>query len=409
MRATILAASLAILAACSPTATDDAAPETEPSPPPATSPAPSVTPDGETETAFRASRIDLRLEPRASGFDAPLIVTNAGDSSDRIFVGEQGGRIWVVDDDGRASSPWLDISSLVTAGGEQGLLGLAFHPEFGSNGRFFVDYTDVDGNTVVAEYGASGATADPESARVLLRIDQPFANHNGGALQFGPDGYLYIATGDGGAAGDPHENAQDLGTMLGKLLRIDVDARSGDRPYAIPDDNPFIDRDGAVPEIWAYGLRNPWRFSFDEATDSVLIADVGQGEHEEINVSPAGEAGLNYGWNVLEGPDCYEADDCDTSGMVLPVAYYTHDEGCSITGGHVYRGERFPDMAGGYFVGDYCSGTMWALSADRPRSNPLVKVLESERSISSFGLDEDGEMYLTDLASGEVLHLVDRS
>jgi glucose/arabinose dehydrogenase len=355
-------------------------------------------------------RIDLQLEPVASGFEAPLIVTNADDGSDRLFVGEQGGRVWIVADGDRGSQPFLDVSSLVVAGGEQGLLGLAFHPAYEDNGRLFVNYTDVNGDTVVAEYRAEGDQVNADSERILLTIDQPFPNHNGGALAFGEDGYLYIATGDGGGAGDPEENGQDLGTLLAKLLRIDVDNRPSGDAYAIPPDNPFTDRDdGARPEIWAYGLRNPWRFAFDYPTDNLWIADVGQQEFEEIDVVAADEGGLNYGWNVMEGSECFAVDECDRSGKVLPVAEYGHDEGCSVTGGPIYRGRRFPDMRGGYFFGDYCSGTIWALPADRPNSQPLVEVLSSERAISSFGVDEAGEMYLTDLSSGEVLHLVDAS
>jgi glucose/arabinose dehydrogenase len=395
-----------LLPACS--ASD---PPATPAPEPAPSPVPQdeKAKKGPAAPPFRVGAVDLQLEPFASGFDAPLIATNAGDGSDRLFVGEQGGRVWIVTDGERSSTPFLDVSSLVVAGGEQGLLGLAFHPSFEDNGRLFVNYTDVNGDTVIAEYRASGNQADPDSARVLMTFDQPFANHNGGALEFGPDGYLYIATGDGGGAGDPENNGQDLGTFLGKLLRIDVDQSSSDRQYAIPPDNPFTNRDGAAPEIWAYGLRNPWRFWFDDPTGTLWIADVGQGELEEINVSDAAEPGLNYGWNVMEGTECYESDDCVRSGKVAPVAQYGHDDGCSVTGGPVYRGRRYPDMRGGYFFGDFCSGYIWALPAEGSKSRPLVKVLESDRAISSFGVDGRGEMFLTDHGSGEVLHLVDGS
>jgi len=407
MRLPTVAVALLILASCS----------GEEPPPPAAPPPESTPSTGKQEDPerpagadrFRAAAVDLRLEPVARGFNAPLIATNAADGSNRLFVGEQAGLIWTVVDGERSSSPFLDISSRITVGGEQGLLGLAFHPSFEDNGKLYVNYTDVNGNTVIAEYRASGDRADPDSERVLLSIDQPFANHNGGALAFGADGYLYIATGDGGGAGDPEGNGQDLGTLLGKLLRIDVDGESSGRPYSIPSDNPFTNRDGAAPEVWAFGLRNPWRFGFDEDTRTLWIADVGQGELEEINVADAGRGGLNYGWDVMEGTACYESEDCDRSGKVLPVAEYGHDQGCAVTGGTIYRGRRFPDMRGGYFFGDYCSGIMWALPADRPNSQPLVKVLESGRAISSFGVDERGEMYLTDLATGEVLHLVDDS
>jgi glucose/arabinose dehydrogenase len=410
MRTTCAAIALALLAACS-SPGEDAAPSTSP----ADEPAPSATPSrgddagGSSGATFKPAAVDLELRPVAGGFEAPLIVTNAVDGSNRLFVGEQGGRIWIVAAGERASTPFLDVSSRIVAGGEQGLLGLAFHPGFEDNGRFFVNYTDTDGDTVVAEYRASGESADADSERVLLTIDQPFPNHNGGALAFGEDGYLYIATGDGGSAGDPDGNGQDLGTLLGKMLRIDVDEETSSRPYGIPEDNPFVDREGARPEIWAYGLRNPWRFVFDREADTLWTADVGQGALEEVNAAPADEAGLNYGWDVMEGTDCFEAYDCDRSGKVLPVAEYGHEFGCSVTGGPVYRGERFPDMQGGYFFGDYCSGIMWALPAERPNSRPLVEILRSDAAISSFGVDEAGEMYLTDHASGQVLHLVDES
>jgi glucose/arabinose dehydrogenase len=400
---------LALFVACS-SAGDGAPPG--PGPSPSSTGATAESNDGKDQpraAEFRVEKVDLQLEPVASGFEAPLIVTNAGDGSDRLFIGEQGGRVWIVSDGERNSQPFLDVSSLVVAGGEQGLLGLAFHPAYEDNGRLFINYTDVNGDTVIAEYRAAGDAVDENSARTLLTIDQPFANHNGGALAFGEDGYLYIGTGDGGGAGDPEENGQNLGTLLAKLLRIDVDTPNTGDAYAIPPDNPFTERDGARPEIWAYGLRNPWRFAFDNATDTLWIADVGQTELEEINVAAAGEAGLNYGWNVMEGTECFAVDDCDRSGKVLPVAEYGHDQGCSVTGGSVYRGRRFPDMRGGYFLGDYCSGAIWALSAEKLNSQPLVEVLTSERAISSFGVDEAGEMYLTDLSSGEVLHLVDAS
>jgi glucose/arabinose dehydrogenase len=311
------------------------------------------------------------------------------------------GRIRIVRDGRLVKEPFVDVSGSVTAGGEQGLLGLAFHPDYEVNGRFFVNYTDLEGDTVVAEYGSdpASAAADPGSERVLLEIEQPFSNHNGGALEFGPDGYLYIATGDGGSGGDPFGNGQSLSTLLGKMLRIDVD---GPSPYGIPADNPFAASD-ARREIWAYGLRNPWRFSFDERT--MWIADVGQGSFEEINRMPVTRAGVNYGWNIMEGPDCYESSSCDRSGLARPITWYTHDEGCSVTGGYVYRGESFPQLQGTYIFGDYCSGGIWGVDADGPARQRPVKLLQTDRSISSFGLDERNELYLTDIGSGEVLQV----
>jgi glucose/arabinose dehydrogenase len=302
--------------------------------------------------------------------------------------------------------PFLDVGEAIVAGGEQGLLGLAFHPDYETNGRFFINYTDVNGDTVVAEVQTSDDPnrAEEGSVQPLLQIDQPFANHNGGQLAFGPDGYLYIATGDGGSAGDPQGNGQDTGALLGKLLRIDVD--SGD-PYGIPEDNPFASGGGA-PEVWAYGLRNPWRFSFDSNTDDLWIADVGQGEFEEINRARRARGGLNYGWNVMEGTQCFKGGGCDQSDKVLPISGYTHDLGCSVTGGYVYRGKDSPGLTGGYIFGDYCSGTIWGIDARSPDFTVPEELLESGLSVSSFGLDEEGELYLTDLSEGGLYKVVAR-
>ena len=385
-----------------------------------TNPAParesSATPADENESpktgsaGFEPTSVDLALDEFASDLDAPVALTHAGDGSGRLFVAEQGGRIVSLNADGDPT-PFLDVSSLIVSGGERGLLGLAFHPEFEENGRFFVNYTDTAGDTVIAEYQATPSDtlqADASSARVLLRVDQPYSNHNGGHLEFGPDGYLYIALGDGGSAGDPHENGQDLSTLLGKILRIDVDEQSeGD--YGVPPDNPFVGETDARPEIWAFGLRNPWRFSFDRATGQMWIGDVGQVTLEEIDRARAGEGGLNFGWNDMEGSACYEpADDCARDGRVLPITEYAHDFGCSVTGGHVYRGDKEPSLVGGYFFGDYCSGTIWAVAEDAPVGSPPIEMLQTEASISSFGEDEAGELYLTDLSSGSVFRLLQR-
>ena len=352
--------------------------------------------------------IEIRLKTVANGLEQPLLVTNAGDGSGRLFVVEQVGRIRILRDGRLSSDPFLDVSEIITAGGEQGLLGLAFHPNYENNGRFYVDYTDANGNDVVAEYSTSSDPdrADPSSGRVLIEIEDPFSNHNGGNLAFGDDGYLYIATGDGGSGGDPLESGQSLDTLLGKILRIDVDSSSTEIPYGIPRDNPFVDRDGARPEIWAYGLRNPWRFSFDSS--DIWIGDVGQDSIEEIDRMPADRGGLNYGWNTMEGNSCFDPPSgCDRDGLTLPVATYTHEHGCSVTGGFVYRGESFPSFKGAYFFGDYCSGFIWVLNALKdPPGRPRM-VLESNSSISSFGVDEQGELYVTDIASGEVLQVVE--
>jgi glucose/arabinose dehydrogenase len=352
--------------------------------------------------------VKIGLRRVASGMEAPLLVTNAGDGSDRLFVVEQVGRIRIVTGGRVSRDPFLDISDIITAGGEQGLLGLAFHPNYGNNGRFYVDYTAANGDDVVAEYRASSDPdrADPSSGRILLEINDPFSNHNGGNLAFGDDGFLYVATGDGGGGGDPLESGQSLNTLLGKILRIDVDASSPALPYGIPADNPFVDTDGARPEIWAYGLRNPWRFSFDSS--DIWIGDVGQDSLEEIDRMPADRGGLNYGWNTMEGDACFDpSTGCDRKGLVLPVATYTHDHGCSVTGGYVYRGEKFASLRGVYFFGDYCSGFIWALDATGESTRSPRMVLESNHSLSSFGLDEEGELYLTDISSGEVFQVVE--
>ena len=347
--------------------------------------------------------IEIDLAPFVDGLAGPLLLTHAGDGSGRSFIVEQGGTIRMVENGELVEEPFMDISDKTEGGGEQGLLGLAFHPDFERNGRFFVNYTDLAGDTIVAAYEADGTRADPDSEEVLLKIEQPYPNHNGGHLAFGPDGYLYIASGDGGSGGDPEDNGQDRNALLGKLLRIDVDAED---PYGIPADNPFAEGDDGAPEVWAYGLRNPWRFSFDEETESLWVADVGQGELEEIDRVAADEAGLNFGWNEMEGSRCFEGDDCDTSGKVLPVTEYGHDLGCSVTGGFVYRGAEFPELNGAYFFADYCSGNIWAIdaAADAPVEPTLL--FSSERALSSFGLDEEGELYVTDIGAGEILRLV---
>jgi glucose/arabinose dehydrogenase len=351
--------------------------------------------------------VRVRLQTVATGFDAPLLVTNAGDGSGRLFVAEQDGRIFVIDGRKVRREPWLDISELTEGAGEQGLLGLAFHPRFEDNGRFFVNYTDNAGDTVIASYRARGQHgADPDSARTLLSFDQPFANHNGGGLAFGPDGYLYIGSGDGGSAGDPMGNGQALDTLLGKMLRIDVD-RGGDVPYSVPADNPFLSRPGARPEIWAYGLRNPWRFSFDRATGHLWIGDVGQSELEEIDRGdPRAGRGPNYGWNVMEGTACYGGGPCQREGLKLPVTQYDHDHGCSVTGGYVYRGTQYPELVGGYLFADYCSGKLWVIDSSRRKPHSPRELLDTDHAISSFGESEEGELYVTDHASGRLLKIV---
>jgi glucose/arabinose dehydrogenase len=354
----------------------------------------------EVEQASRQQFPDISLKLVTSALSQPVGVTTAGDGSKKLFVIQQHGLILIVKRGEPNGRPFLDITHLTDANGEQGLLGLAFHPSYDSNRRFFVHYTAANGDTVIAQFKRTRPntdTANEESERILLRVEDPYSNHNGGDLHFGSDGYLYIALGDGGGGGDPKENGQALDTLLGKILRIDVNGTEASMQYAIPDDNPFVGVAGARPEIWNYGLRNPWRFSFDSATGDIWIGDVGQNAIEEIDVGRAGsQRGLNYGWDIMEGSSCFEPEQgCDSTGLTLPVAEYSHNEGCSVTGGYVYRGQRFPDLEGIYFYGDYCSGSIWALSAADPTMG-ATKVLSTDNRISSFGTNRGGELLVTD-------------
>lgn len=349
---------------------------------------------GSPQTLLGQPAVELR--PVASGLQSPLLVTHAGDDSGRLFVVEQVGRIRIIRAGALIPQPFLDISSRVESGGEKGLLGLAFHPEFAANRRFFVNYTRrASGQlqTVVAEYHASQSNADvaDTTERILVQFDQPFENHNGGHLAFGPDGYLYVGTGDGGSGGDPQGNAQNLGSLLGKILRIDVEGL----PYSVPLDNPLVS--GSRPEIWAYGLRNPWRFSFDRLTGRLFAGDVGQSRLEEVNII---QRGGNYGWNRMEGGLCYPASStsCSSEGLLAPIAEYGRDEGVSVTGGFVYRGRnQRSDFWGAYIFGDFGSGTIWYLTEDQPGHWSRRELLQGAGNISSFGEDESGELYVVDL------------
>ena len=348
------------------------------------------------------------LERVASGFSNPLHVTHANDGSSRLFVVEQRGLVRILKDGAILPTPFLDISARVSCCGERGLLSIAFPPGRGPKSEFYADYTDVSGNTRISRFTVSGDpnAADASSEQILLGIAQPFANHNGGQLAFGPDGYLYVGMGDGGSAGDPNNNAQNPSSLLGKILRIDV---VGKAAYAVPPSNPFTGVAQARGEIWATGLRNPWRFSFDRKTGGLFIADVGQGAWEEVDVQPADSTGgENYGWRLTEGSHCYAPPSgCPTAGIMLPVVEYSHAGGnCSITGGFVYRGRDFDGLTGIYFYGDYCSGRIWGLR----RTDTGWDDIELARpgfAISTFGEDEAGEIYVADYSGGVIHRLTD--
>lgn len=352
----------------------------------------------------------IALEPIGGDFDQPLYVTHAGDGSGRVFVVEKAGRVIILEQGEQRSTPFLDIRHKVgSSASEQGLLSIAFHPSYSDNSLFFVNYTNLDGHTIIARYQVSedANIADATSEKILLTIEQPAANHNGGHVLFGPDGYLYIGMGDGGRANDPWGNAQNRSVLLGKLLRIDVDSGSGD-PYAIPPDNPFVNEPDMRDEIWAWGLRNPWRVTFDRRTNDMYIGDVGQNKYEEIHVQPHGEGrGWNYGWNIMEGASCFLEESCQQEGLHMPVLVYPHANGdCSVTGGYVYRGSDYPNFNGIYFFSDFCTGKIWGLyQQDGEWISHLLQ--QTGMNISSFGEDEAGELYVTDLYDGAVYRVVE--
>jgi glucose/arabinose dehydrogenase len=328
-------------------------------------------------------------------------------SDSRLFIVEQPGRIRIIENGNLLSTPFLDLNGQISSGGERGLLGLAFHPSYDSNGYFFVYFTAPNGDITIKRYtvSASPNVADAGSGHLILTVDHASrSNHNGGMLAFGTDGKLYIGTGDGGGGGDPDQNGQDPATLLGKLLRLDVDAAD---PYAIPSDNPFVGVAGAREEVWAIGLRNPWRWAFDRTAGDLYIADVGQSAWEEVDVVPAATAGANYGWNVMEGLHCYApSSGCNQSGITLPVLEYGHAEGCSITGGFVYRGAAMPSLQGTYFYADYCNG--WVRSfryANGAATEPQAWGFGNIGNILSFGQDAGGELYILS-ASGTVYRIV---
>lgn len=362
-------------------------------------PKPSPEPETPADAGFD---LDILTE----GLDQPLYVTHAGDGSGRLFIVERGGRVRVWQGGRLLPEPFADLGHLVgTRSQEQGLLSIAFPPDFADNGYVFLSYTARDDRSVIARYSirvGDPNRLDPGTAEIILRVEQPYRNHNGGLIKFGPDGHLYVGLGDGGGAGDPHGHGQDRRTLLGSILRLEAGATGG---YAIPADNPFADRSGRG-EIWAFGLRNPWRFSFDRETGDLYIADVGQDAREEVNFQPAGgRGGQNYGWNAWEGTRRFRPEREPASAVVFPVAEYgIPDGGCAVTGGYVYRGDAVPALRGVYVFGDFCSGTLWGLRR-RGGEWRMAELIRTGLRISSFGEDEDGELYVVDYG-GAVHRLV---
>ena len=351
--------------------------------------------------------VDVHLEEVVTGLSFPLLVTTAPGDTGRLFVVEKGGVVRVLKHGVLLPTPYIDLSARVTKGSEQGLLGMAFHP---TDGRvvlsFTVPGTPGGGLSRVATFtaGPDPDVLDPASEQVVLEVDQPYSNHNGGHVTFGPDGFLYFGLGDGGSGGDPQGHGQDRGDLLGSLLRLDLDHGL---PYTVPPSNPFVGQAGMRGELWNWGLRNPWRFSFDRATGDLYMADVGQGAWEEVDVQPAASGGgENYGWNVMEGTHCYGGGSCSRDGLVLPVTEYGHGDGCSITGGHVYRGQAIPELTGTYFYSDYCDGWIRSFkyeggAATEPQSWPS---LDPHGQVSSFGEDALGELYVV-VAGGAIYRI----
>jgi glucose/arabinose dehydrogenase len=353
--------------------------------------------------------LTVSLELVADGLEQPLYLASPPGDTERLFVVEREGTIRIVRDAAVVTTPFLDLSDEVTTeGDEQGLLGLAFHPLYATNGYAYVNYTDTEGHTQIVRYtrSANPDVADAASAFPILTIEQPVPNHNGGQLAFGPDGMLYIGMGDGGTGSSA--TGQDLTSLLGSILRIDV---NGGTPYAVPSDNPFVADASARPEIWAKGLRNPWRFSFDRTTGDLYIADVGEDLMEEISFQPASsDGGENYGWDTMEGSDCFDPPSgCETTGLVLPIYEYEHSEGCSVTGGYVYRGSASPALAGRYFFSDFCGS--WLRSFEAAGGAPANELDHADAAgplagVSSFGEDGAGELYVLSMFAGTVHRIV---
>jgi len=389
----------------SPSPSRTGSPSASPAPTPAPTPQPPAIP-------FNPANVAVTLKSIATLAGRPLAVTNAGDGSGRLFIADQDGRIWVMRDGAVLGQPMLDITDRVSCCGERGLLGIAFHPDFPADPRVFVDYTGNGGETVVSSFVVPAGTADLADAgseTVILTFAQPYSNHNGGALAFGQDGLLYVSTGDGGSAGDPQDNGQRLDTLLGKILRIDIDGSSGGNAYAIPASNPFVGRAAAREEIWLTGLRNPWRISFDRTTDDLWIGDVGQGDWEEIDVAPSSAGGgANYGWNRMEGDHCYPiGSSCSKTGLALPASEYDHSGGrCTVIGGGVYRGPAYSILRGGYLFADHCSGTIWGIVASKGGIQAPVVMGSTAFGLAGFGESEEGELYAVNVSNGMLYRVV---
>ena len=358
--------------------------------------------------------VSIALAQRASGLSHPVFVTAAPDGSGRLFIVEQTGKIKILKNGTVLAKPFLTETRARMNGGEQGLLGLAFHPDFKTNRKLYVNYTNSSGDSVIREYKASATNPDvvnTSATRIILKVDQPYANHNGGMLAFSKGGLLYIGFGDGGSAGDPGNRAQSIYTLLGKMLRIDVNGTTSTKHYRIPSSNPYVGKPG-LNEIWQRGLRNPWRFSFDRVTGNLWIGDVGQGSWEEVDraikTSAGPGKGINWGWRVMEGSHCYKpSSGCDTSGKRYPLLDYSHSSGrCSVTGGYVYRGSAIPALVGGYVFGDFCSGEIWVTDSTAARPAAKTLLLATGFAISSFGEDAAGELYVVDYSGGRVLQIV---
>ncbi|MCI0345823.1 MAG: PQQ-dependent sugar dehydrogenase [Chloroflexi bacterium] len=380
-------------------------PSAEPSPEPSATPHPTPAPTP-TPAPFDPTAVSITLETIATVPGRPLAIANVGDASGRLFVAEQGGRVYIVEDRNVNGTPFLDVSDQVSGGGEQGLLGLAFHADYPDDPRVFIYYTNTGGDIVVSSFDVDPGAPDvvvPGSESVILTIEHSqYGNHNGGGLLFGPDGYLYVATGDGGGGGDPYGSGQNLDTLLAKILRLDVDINGV--PYGSPGTNPYVGR-GGRDEIWLTGLRNPFRFSFDRDTGDLWIGDVGQNRFEEIDVARSGVDGLNFGWKIMEGAACFSpSSGCPQDGLTLPVVQYDHDLGLAVIGGYVYRGPQAV-LRGGYIFSDNYSGRIWAVAAAGDGAKALVQVGQAAVGVAGYGEDEAGELYAADL-DGSIYRVV---